>query len=86
MTYEMRIWTPYPMDGENEGAIVYGDQGYVVIGNRRWRAFGEKGKLLHEEKGVYENTDPHVANFIDCMRSRARPNADLKTIGSVRLP
>ena len=81
LTYEMRIWTPYPMEGESEGAIVYGDQGYVVIGNRRWRAFGDRGKLLHEQRGTYANTDEHVANFIDCMRSRKRPNADLKTVG-----
>jgi len=81
MTYEMRLWTPYPLEGEGEGAIVYGDEGYVVIGNRRWRAFGPGSELLREEKGSYENTGPHVANFIDCMRSRERSNADLKTVG-----
>ncbi|MCH2131231.1 MAG: Gfo/Idh/MocA family oxidoreductase [Pirellulaceae bacterium] len=81
MTYEMRIWTPYPMEGESEGAIVYGDQGYIVIGNKRWRAFGAKGKLLVKKDGTYQNTDGHVANFIDCMRSRERPNSDLETVG-----
>ena len=98
MTYEMRIWTPYPMEGESEGAIVYGDQGYIVIGNQRWRAFGAKGKPLVDQDGTYENkephaaapaqreqrnenTDDHVANFIDCMRSREKPHADLETVG-----
>src|SRR6185503_16269331 len=33
LTYEMRIWAPYPYNGLEEGAIVYGDQGYIVIGN-----------------------------------------------------
>jgi len=82
LTYEMRIWTPYPLEGESEGGIVYGDQGYVVIGNRRWRAFTKGGELVREEKGDYgANSAPHVENFIKCMRSREKPNADLETVG-----
>jgi predicted dehydrogenase len=81
MTYEMRIWTPYPLEGESEGAIVYGDKGYVVAGNDGWRAYGEGGRLLRDEKGTYGNDAEHAANFLDCMRTRKRPSADLETIG-----
>ncbi len=80
LTYEMRIWTPHPMFGEGEGAAVYGDEGYVVIGNSGWRAFDRKGKQISEQTGS-ENTRGHVRNFLDCMRSRAKPNADLETVG-----
>ena len=80
MTYEMRIWSAYPLHGESEGAAVYGDQGYVVIGNRRWRAFDGRGKLIHEEAGSYSNPG-HARDFLDCMRSRKRPVADLETVG-----
>ena len=51
LTYEMRIWAPYHMDGESEGAAVYGDQGYIVLGNSRWRAYGPGGKLVKEVPG-----------------------------------
>lgn len=81
ITYEMRIWSPYTMFGETEGAIVYGDQGYVEIGNSAWRAYGPKNKLLRDEKGNPENTTAHVEDFLTCMQTRKRPGADLETIG-----
>ena len=80
LTYEMRIWTRYPLHGESEGAAVLGDRGYIVIGNHRWRAFDEKDKLVAEEPGGYDDVG-HAANFVACMRSRERPAADLETIG-----
>jgi predicted dehydrogenase len=82
MTYEMRLWTPYTLDGEGEGAAVYGDQGYIVIGNERWRAFTSRNKLVKEENGDYQaNTIPHVENFIECIRSREKPAGDLESVG-----
>ena len=39
-----------------------------------------KGKLIKEEKGGY-NDAGHAQNFLDCMRSRQKPNADLETVG-----
>jgi predicted dehydrogenase len=80
LTYEMRIWTAYPLFDEPEGALVYGDNGYLVMGNSRWRAFDAKGKLVKEESGQYDD-GTHVRNFLDCMRSRKAPNADLATVG-----
>jgi hypothetical protein len=80
LTYELRIWTPYPLEGEREGACVYGDNGYILIGNRRWRAFDARGNQVAEDQG--QKNDPgHVANFIACMRTRERPAADLETVG-----
>jgi predicted dehydrogenase len=80
LTYEMRIWSAYPLHEESEGAAVYGDNGYVILGNSRWRAFDTKGKLLQEEKRAAPDT-LHAQNFLDCMRSRKRPAADLETVG-----
>jgi predicted dehydrogenase len=80
LTYELRVWSPYRLEGESEGALVYGDQGYVVIGNGRWRAFDAKGEQVREENGSY-NDAGHAQNFIDCMHSRKRPAADLETVG-----
>ncbi|MHC4692721.1 MAG: Gfo/Idh/MocA family protein [Planctomycetota bacterium] len=81
ITYEMRIWTPYEMFGESEGAAVYGDRGYVILGNSSWRAYGPRNKLLREEQGTYGNTTAHVENFLSCMQTRKRPASDLETIG-----
>ena len=81
LTYEMRVWNAYPFEGESEGAAIHGDGGYVTIGNSRWRAFDAKGKLIKEEPGGYNNDIPHARNFLDCLRSRQKPSADLETVG-----
>lgn len=81
LTYEMRVWSPYAFEGEPEGAAVFGDKGYVIIGNNGWKAFGARNKLISESKGSYSNDVPHVENFLQCMVSRQKPNADLETVG-----
>jgi len=80
LTYEMRVWTPYRYLEEPEGAAVFGDQGYIVLGNARWRAFNPKGEIIAEGGGGYEGID-HMQNFVDCVKSRQKPNADLETVG-----
>ena len=80
LTYEMRIWTPYGFLGESEAAAVYGDKGYIVIGNTNWKAYGPNNAVLAEGTGGNDEAE-HVQNFLDCIKSRKRPNADLETVG-----
>jgi predicted dehydrogenase len=79
LTYEMRVWNPYPYLGESEGAAVFGDQGYIIIGNSGWRAFKGKEQVA-QDTGSYDES-LHIGNFIDCVKSRRKPNADLETVG-----
>lgn len=81
ITYEMRLWSPYTLHGVTEGAAVYGDQGYIIIGNRSWQAFGPRNKLLRDEQGGADATKAHVENFLACMATRSKPVADLETVG-----
>ena len=80
ITYEMRLWAPYVFHGETEGAAIYGEKGYLLMGNSRWRAIGPGNKLLAEGSGG-NDASPHIQNFIDCVKSRQKPNADLETVG-----
>ncbi len=80
LTYEMRVWNPYGYLGESEAAAVFGDQGYIILGNSRWRAYGPGDKLVAEDKGNNDGTS-HIRNFLDCVKTRKRPNADLETVG-----
>ena len=80
LTYEMRVWTPYDQEGVSEGAAIYGDQGLMIIGNRGWHAFGPDRELLAKESGSIRGVE-HIQNFIDCVKSRKKPNADLETVG-----
>lgn len=80
LTYEMRIWAPYREYGHSEGAAVYGDKGYIVIGNSSWQAYGPENKLLRQEQGdSFEG--PHVEDFLNCIKTRNRAACDLETIG-----
>jgi predicted dehydrogenase len=80
LTYELRIWTAYPMHGQSEGAAIYGDNGFVVLGHDGWEAFDAKGKQLSRHGGASNDT-LHARNFIDCMRTRERPAAELESVG-----
>jgi predicted dehydrogenase len=80
LTYEMRIWAPYLYLGESEGAAVFGDQGYIVMGNSRWTAYGKGNEVLAKGEGD-SHEKQHVQDFIDCIKSRKKPYCDLETVG-----
>ena len=48
----MRVWAPYHYLGEMEGSAVFGDKGYIIIGNNGWRAYERGGKLVKEHGGI----------------------------------
>ncbi len=80
LTYEMRIWAPYPILGLPEGSALFGDQGYIVMGHDRWSAHAPDGERLAGGRADNGGAE-HVANFLDCVRTRQRAAADLDTVG-----
>ncbi len=79
MIWEMRIWTPYMMEGVDNGVAVYGTEGMVHIGrwNRRWgfKVFDGDGKMIQHDD--VNEPDHHQKNFIESVRSRKVPNANI---------
>lgn len=85
MIFEMRTWNPYGMEDQENGVAVYGSEGIVHIG--RWST-GQGPKQGYrvfdkDHKLVLEDYEPHVQNwhardFIDCIRSRRKLNADIE--------
>ena len=80
ITYEMRIWAPYKYAEETEGVTLYGDQAYILLGNNHWQAFSPDGQVIAEDRGDNAGRE-HVRNFLDCVKSRQAPHADLATVG-----
>lgn len=83
LMFEMRIWNPYGLEEQDNGVAVYGTSGYVHIGrwDRNWgyKVYDEKGKLvLDQSKNETDADDAHVRNFLDCIRSRKTPNAEIE--------
>jgi len=44
-----------------------------------WQVFGADGKSVTQSYGRQAN-DEHIANFIDCIRSRQLPNGDVEEL------
>ena len=84
LMFEMRIWNPYGMDGQENGVAVYGSEGMVHIGRweRAWgyKVFDRKGKLMDKTEEARDDPhgDTHGRNFIDCVKSRKAPNAEIE--------
>jgi predicted dehydrogenase len=80
LIWEMRIWHDYGLEGIDNGVAVYGTEGFLHIGrwNRKWghRLFDKDGKLVDEQQDGLP--DYHMQNFVDCVRSRQRPNCDIE--------
>ncbi len=67
LMYEMRLWTPYPHEGHDNGNVFYGDKGTMSIGRRGWQVTFKDGK---EGPGGSRGRGSHVGNFIKAVRSR----------------
>jgi predicted dehydrogenase len=58
---------------------LYGTKGFLRLGRQGggWQAFNENGDIVASEYGR-QSDNIHIANFIDCIRSRELPNADIE--------
>ena len=74
LAFEMRIWSPYGMDGTENGVAVYGSEGMVQFSGG-YEAFDAHGKPVAARRYT---RDEHARNFIDCVRSRRPPNATIE--------
>lgn len=83
--FEMRIWNPYRQAGIDNGMALYGTEGMMEIGRRSSGSWGywtydAKGNLVPEMSKVDSSADfHHHRNFLDCVKSRQLPNADVET-------
>jgi hypothetical protein len=68
------------MGGVENGVAVYGSDGMVEIGKsdrvNGYRVYDRAGKLVSQEEEKISDT--HAQNFVDCVRSRQSPNAEIE--------
>jgi len=58
---------------------IYGTEGMMYLGRHGggWQVLGEGGEILAHEYGIVPDAS-HQKNFIECMRSRKKPNAPVE--------
>jgi len=71
LQYEMRLWSKPKLFGSGEGAVIYGENGWMQVSNTSWKAFDGEGKVMKEGKSDV-GQKAHVRNFLDAVRSRKR--------------
>jgi predicted dehydrogenase len=77
MIFEQRIWTPYKMEGYENGCAFYGTRGMFIVGHSEgWRLYGARNKELKTATGGADLL-AHHRNFFDCIRKNRTPNADI---------
>jgi len=73
LQYEMRLWSKPRLFGATEGAVVYGENGWLLMTNTSWKAFDAADTLVKQggTSGA-EAQRAHIRNFLDAVRSRDR--------------
>jgi predicted dehydrogenase len=78
MIFEQRIWTPYKMEGYENGCAFYGTRGMFIVGHAEgWRLYGPQNKEIKAMSGRV-NLPAHHRDFFNCIRSGNRPSADIE--------
>lgn len=75
LVWEHKIWAPKPTKTPAFGTTFYGEKGTLVFGDGGWHV--EDGPEA-SDKGRGAGDNQHLQNFLDCVRSGNRPNADIE--------
>ncbi len=68
-----------PREGLSYGNIFYGSQGTLVLNRSGWRVFADNETRPSLERPGAAGDVAHQRNFLDCVRTRSQPNADIET-------
>jgi predicted dehydrogenase len=75
LVWEHRMWSQHGEEGASFGVAFYGDKGTLIVDDKGWRVEDGApggGKAISDQPR-------HVANFLECVRSRQAPNAEIET-------
>ena len=74
IVWEHRMWSDHGNDGLSFGIAFYGDKGTLIVDEKSWRV--EDGPKAGGKST--EGQAAHVRNFLDCIRDRKAPNAEIE--------
>jgi len=72
------MWSKHGEEGSSFGIAFYGDKGTLVLNDKGWHVEDPSGKAPEPTPEKRPKGTSHVRNFLDCVRSRQRPNADVE--------
>ncbi len=74
--WEHRSWSNHAPEGRTAGVAFFGERGTLVVDRGGWKVYDSAESLTSDGS---EQLTPHLADFIDCVKTRRTPIADLET-------
>ena len=81
LTWELRSFAKHhPIDGMTEGIGFNGADATLVVGHEGWKVYDKDGNTgpVFEGKDAYTQSGAHERNFLECIKSRNTPHADVE--------
>ncbi len=75
LVWEHRMWSTHGLEGSAFGIAFYGTDGTLIVDEKGWRV--EDGATAGGPADSHQ--EAHVANFVECVRSREAPKAEIET-------
>jgi len=75
--WEGLSWSAYGPGGSMFGMSFHGDAGTLLLADNGYKIYDLQNKETGAFAGKGSDTE-HIANFLDCIRTGARPNADIE--------
>jgi predicted dehydrogenase len=79
LVWEHRMWSKHGTEKMSFGIAFYGEKGTLLVDAKGYRIEDpdSPGKPFESEPSA-GSASGHVQNFLDCLKSRERPNADIE--------
>jgi predicted dehydrogenase len=82
-SYESRTCNAFPMYDAGYGTSFHGTEGTLMVnrgGYKLWKAGQGAGNPVEEkDKSLADMNVPHWKNFLECIRTRQKPQSDIET-------
>jgi predicted dehydrogenase len=76
LTWELRSFGDQdPIEGTRAGTGFYGTDATLIVESSGWRVYNKHNEVV---RTVKDSGGSHEANFLECVKSRQRPNADVE--------
>ena len=75
IVWEHRQWSNHGIEGRSAAAAFYGENGTLIVDRGGWKVYDQKQPTTSNSS---ELAQTHQRNFVDCIKTRQTPTADLE--------
>ena len=76
IVWEHRQWSDHGIEGRSAAVAFYGEHGTLIVDRGGWKVYDSRQARTSDTS---DQLRPHLRNFVDCIKSRQTPIADIVT-------